>query len=156
MTLGIFLSFKGLGEPPKGSLRSVAWAVTSGRLAALWLQNAIATIISFASVGIYIASQMIVIAALVARGRGWRPGGSFSLGAWGWAVNIAALIYGLCAIVNMSWPRGPNDPVVYQLRRHRDIDGCDRARPSLYADLAALQSRGRAGRRCARPAAGAR
>ncbi len=34
-------------------------------LSALWLQDAIATIISFAAVGIYIAFQMIVPAALV-------------------------------------------------------------------------------------------
>jgi amino acid transporter len=79
-------------------------------LSALWLSNAIAFIISFASVGIYIAFQMIVLGALIARSRGWRPQGSFTLGAWGWPVNIAALTYGLSAIVNMSWPRSPNDP----------------------------------------------
>ena len=79
-------------------------------ISAHWLENAIATIISFASVGIYIAFQMIVVAALVARARGWRPGGSFTLGAWGWPVNVAALTYGLAAIVNMSWPRSPDSP----------------------------------------------
>jgi len=79
-------------------------------ISALWLENAIATIITFASVGIYIAFQMIVVAALVARARGWRPAGSFTLGAWGWPVNVAALVYGLSAIVNMSWPRSPADP----------------------------------------------
>jgi amino acid transporter len=79
-------------------------------LTAPWLQDAVATIISFAAVGIYIAFQMIVIAALVARSRGWRPAGSFTLGAWGWTVNVVALAYGLSAIVNMSWPRSPGDP----------------------------------------------
>jgi amino acid transporter len=79
-------------------------------ISALWLQNAIATIISFASVGIYLAFQMIVIAALVARLRGWKPAGGFTLGAWGWPVNLTALAYGLGAIVNMSWPRSPGDP----------------------------------------------
>jgi amino acid transporter len=79
-------------------------------LSAPWLSNAIATIISFASVGIYIAFQMIVLAALVARARGWRPAGTFRLGAWAWPVNIVALAYGLSAIVNMSWPRSPADP----------------------------------------------
>lgn len=79
-------------------------------ISALWLTNAIATIISFASVGIYLSFQMIVVAALVARTRGWRPGGTFTLGAWGWPVNIAALAYGLSAIINMSWPRSPGDP----------------------------------------------
>jgi hypothetical protein len=47
---------------------------------------------------------------LVARTRGWRPGGSFTLGVWGWPINIVALLYGLAAIVNMSWPRSPDDP----------------------------------------------
>ena len=79
-------------------------------ISALWLENAIATIITFASVGIYIAFQMIVLAALVARMRGWHPAGSFTLRGWGWPVNVAALIYGLSAIVNMSWPRSPADP----------------------------------------------
>ena len=79
-------------------------------LSALWLQDAIATIISFASIGIYIAFQMIVFAAVVARVRGWRPGGPFTLGAWGWPVNLAALAYGLAAIVNMAWPRSPETP----------------------------------------------
>ena len=79
-------------------------------VSALWLQNAIATIISFASVGIYLAFQMIVVAALVARARGWKPGGAFTLKGWGWSVNLLALAYGLAAIINMSWPRSPNDP----------------------------------------------
>jgi amino acid transporter len=74
------------------------------------LQDAVATIISFAAVGIYIAFQMIVVAALVARSRGWRPAGVFTLGVWGWPVNILALAYGIGAIVNMSWPRSPQDP----------------------------------------------
>jgi len=79
-------------------------------LSAMWLQNAIATIISFASVGIYIGFQMIVLGALSARARGWRPAGPFTLGSWGWPVNLIALAYGIGAIVNMSWPRSPHDP----------------------------------------------
>jgi len=79
-------------------------------LSALWLQDAIATIISFAAVGIYIAFQMIVLAALIARSKGWRPAGPFTLAAWGWCVNLLALAYGIGAIVNILWPRSPNDP----------------------------------------------
>ena len=59
-------------------------------LSALWLQDAIATIISFASVGIYIAFQMVVLAALIARAMGWRPSGTFKLGGWGLLVNLLA------------------------------------------------------------------
>ena len=79
-------------------------------LLGLWLQDAINTIISFAAVGIYIAFQMLVLGALIARLRGWRPSGEFTLGAWGLPVNILALLYGVLAIINMSWPRNPQDP----------------------------------------------
>jgi amino acid transporter len=79
-------------------------------LSAPWLQDAVATIISFAAIGIYIAFQMIVFAALVARARGWRPAGAFRLGAWAWPVNLVAFVYGVGAIINMAWPRSPQDP----------------------------------------------
>ena len=79
-------------------------------LCGLWLQNAVSTIISFASAGIYMAFQMLVLGALIARSRGWVPAGPFTLGRWGWLVNIIALAYGLGAIVDMMWPRSPQDP----------------------------------------------
>src|ERR1700682_1524891 len=63
-------------------------------LSALWLQDAVATIISFAAIGIYIAFQMIVLAALIARAKGWRPAGPFTLGAWAWPGNVIAFVYG--------------------------------------------------------------
>ncbi len=75
-----------------------------------WMQDAVNTIISFAAIGIYIAFQMVVFAAFVARLRGWRPAGPFKLRGWGWPVNIAALIYGTGAIINMICPRSPQDP----------------------------------------------
>lgn len=79
-------------------------------LSALWLQDAIATIISFAALGIYVAFQMIVLAALLARLKGWRPSGPHTLGQWGWVVNIVALIYGVSAIINILWPRTAGQP----------------------------------------------
>ena len=79
-------------------------------LCGLWLANAVATIISFASVGIYIAFQMLVLAALLARAKGWRPSGPFRLGGAGSLVNVIALAYGVGAIINMMWPRSPQDP----------------------------------------------
>jgi hypothetical protein len=53
---------------------------------------------------------MIVLAALLARYKGWRPSGPFTLGRWGYLVNVLALLYGISAIVNILWPRSPNDP----------------------------------------------
>jgi amino acid transporter len=76
-----------------------------------WLQDAVNTIISFAAIGIYIAFQMVVAAALYARlANGWKPAGKFTLGGAGLAVNALALVYGTGAVVNMIWPRSPNDP----------------------------------------------
>jgi len=79
-------------------------------LSAMWMQDAIATIISFAAVGIYISFQMIVLAALIARSKGWRPAGPYTLGNWGYFVNLLALTYGVGAIINILWPRSPDDP----------------------------------------------
>ena len=72
--------------------------------------DALTKIISFAVLGIYIAFQMVVLAALVARLRGWRPRGKFTLGRWGLPVNVAALTYGVAASVNVAWPRTPDVP----------------------------------------------
>ena len=52
---------------------------------------------------------MVVLAALIARSRGWIPSGKFTLGRYGWAVNIAALIYGVGGALNLAWPRGGDD-----------------------------------------------
>ncbi|BCY10138.1 APC family permease [Actinoplanes sp. L3-i22] len=70
--------------------------------------SALTRIVSFAAVGIYIGFQMIVLAALRARLKGWQPSGRFSLGVWGLPVNVAALVYGVLAAINMAWPRTPD------------------------------------------------
>ena len=72
--------------------------------------DAITKIISFAALGIYIGFQMVVLAALRARLKGWVPSGKYSLGTWGVPVNIAALVYGVIAMINMAWPRTPDAP----------------------------------------------
>jgi amino acid transporter len=79
-------------------------------LSSLWLQDAIATIISFAALGIYISFQMVVLGALLARIKGWRPAGPYTLHGWGPTVNVIALLYGVSAIVNILWPRSPTEP----------------------------------------------
>jgi amino acid transporter len=72
--------------------------------------DAITKIISFAAFGIYLGFQMVVLAALRARLKGWVPSGKYTLGKWGVPVNIAALVYGITAMVNMAWPRTPDAP----------------------------------------------
>jgi len=76
----------------------------------LYLERMVETIVVSSAAGIYIAFQMIVLAALIARARGWRPRGAFRLGFWAWPVNLAAFTYGVLAIINMVWPRAPQDP----------------------------------------------
>ncbi|MGH2408130.1 MAG: APC family permease [Candidatus Limnocylindrales bacterium] len=62
----------------------------------------VAKIITFAVIGIYLGFQSVVLASIIARRRGWKPSGSFTLGNWGMTVNVLALIYGVSAIVILS------------------------------------------------------
>lgn len=72
--------------------------------------KALTSIVSFAILGIYLGFQMVVLAALRARLKGWVPSGSFTLGRWGMPVTIAALTYGVLTMVNIAWPRTPDAP----------------------------------------------
>ncbi|WP_255952122.1 APC family permease [Streptomyces odontomachi] len=78
--------------------------------ASLFSEDALTKIVSFAILGIYGSFQMVVLAALRARLKGWRPTGAFSMGRWGLPVNLAALAYGIFAIVNICWARTPEEP----------------------------------------------
>ena len=73
-------------------------------------EDAITKIVSFAGLGIYLGFQMVVLAALRARLKGWTPAGAFTLGRRGLPVNVAALLYGVAAILTMVWPRTPDAP----------------------------------------------
>ncbi|MFM9726307.1 amino acid permease, partial [Streptomyces scabiei] len=65
---------------------------------------------SFAVVGIYAGFQMVVMAALYARARGWVATGKFRLGAWAWPVNVLGLVWGVGAIADMLQPAGGDQP----------------------------------------------
>jgi amino acid transporter len=64
----------------------------------------LARITAFAVIGIYISFQMVVLAALRQRLKGWKPAGEWSVGGWGMLVNILALVYGLCGIWLLAQP----------------------------------------------------
>ncbi len=66
----------------------------------------VAIIIAFAVVGIYVGFQSVVLASIIARARGWRPNGTFTLGRWGMLVNVVALVYGVSAILILSYKSG--------------------------------------------------
>ena len=72
---------------------------------------------SFAILGIYLGFQMVVLAALRARLKGWTPTGEFTLGRWGLIINVLALAYGVVAIVNIVLAAHPGRPLVRQLDR---------------------------------------
>lgn len=96
-----------LGIPP-GAMATAVLIPAIVVLISKISEDALVKIISFATIGIYIAFQGVVLAALIARMRGWRPAGKWSLGKWGIVVNFAALAYGVSAMVNMAWPRTPD------------------------------------------------
>ncbi|HEY1976303.1 MAG TPA: amino acid permease [Candidatus Baltobacteraceae bacterium] len=66
--------------------------------------NALYALVSFATSGIYLAFFLTVVGALVARRRGWKPSGVFTLGAWGVPVTVAGGLYLLLMLLNIVWP----------------------------------------------------
>jgi amino acid transporter len=88
-------------------------ALTSGlvAIAILMFTSQLSRVIAWATAGTYIAYQMVVLGAMIARTRGWpHRRAYFNLGKWGWPVNIVGFLYGAFMIVNLSWPRNPGDP----------------------------------------------
>jgi len=70
--------------------------------------NALFALVSFGVSGIYLAFLMITVAALIARLRGWRAAGKFTLGKWAYPVYIIAILYGAAMLVNILVPTGLN------------------------------------------------
>jgi amino acid transporter len=68
--------------------------------------NALFALVSFGVSGIYLSFLLTVIAAIIARWRGWVPEGSFRLGKWGWPVSIIAAGYLAAMLVNVVYPSG--------------------------------------------------
>ena len=68
--------------------------------------TALYSLISFAVSGIYLSFLLTVIAAIIARTRGWVPEGSFRLGKWGWTVSIIAAVYLGLMLLNVVVPTG--------------------------------------------------
>jgi amino acid transporter len=75
--------------------------------------NALLSLVSFGVSGIYLAFLLTVIAAIVARARGWVPEGSFKLGQWAWPVLILAVSYLGLMLLNVVYPSGLSSPRGY-------------------------------------------
>lgn len=69
-----------------------------------WRPDTLARVTAFAVLGIYVAFQAVVLAALRQRLMGWRPAGLWNLGRAGFVVNVLALAYGIFAMVLLIKP----------------------------------------------------
>jgi amino acid transporter len=75
----------------------------------LWFEypahvNALYALVSFATSGIYLAFFLTVLGALIARARGWKPSGTFTLGKWGVPVTVGGALYLILMLANIVWP----------------------------------------------------
>ncbi len=72
-------------------------------------QSAFVALTSVAIVMFYIAYLGVTVGMLIRRIKGTWPraehGPYFSLGRWGFAVNLIAVVYGAVVAVNIAWPR---------------------------------------------------
>jgi amino acid transporter len=66
--------------------------------------NALYALVSFGVSGIYLSFFLTVLGSFIARRRGWKPSGSFTLGKWGVPVTVAGMVYLLVMFVNICWP----------------------------------------------------
>ncbi|MGA8534232.1 MAG: amino acid permease [Candidatus Tumulicola sp.] len=66
--------------------------------------TALYALVSFATSGIYLAFFLTAFGAFVARRRGWKPAGAFTLGRWGMPVTVAGGAYLLLMLLNIVWP----------------------------------------------------
>ncbi|MDQ1743507.1 MAG: hypothetical protein QOE23_1846 [Pseudonocardiales bacterium] len=75
--------------------------------------NALVSLVSFGVSGIYLSFLLTVIAAIVARRRGWVPEGQFRLGRWAWPVTLVAAAYLGLMLLNVVLPTGLTSPRGY-------------------------------------------
>jgi len=75
--------------------------------------NALVALVSFGVSGIYLSFLLTVIAAWIARTRGWVPEGRFTLGRWGMPVIIIATLYLGLMLINVVLPTGLSSPRAY-------------------------------------------
>jgi amino acid transporter len=66
--------------------------------------NALFALVSFATSGIYLSFFLTVLGSFVAKRRGWKPSGPFTLGKWSTPVTLAGGIYLFLMLLNIVWP----------------------------------------------------
>lgn len=98
----------GSGAVPRNAM---VVACIAPMLITVWLYfkpDSVVAVTAFAVLGIYVCFQMVVLAALRQRIKGWRPAGPWTLGRFGLVINVLALIYGVAAMVLLAVPGDPS------------------------------------------------
>ncbi|OPX08689.1 APC family permease [Mycobacterium sp. AT1] len=98
----------GSGAVPRNAM---VVACIAPMLITVWLYfkpDSVVAVTAFAVLGIYVCFQMVVLAALRQRIKGWRPAGPWTLGPFGLVINVLALIYGVAAMVLLAVPGDPS------------------------------------------------
>jgi amino acid transporter len=78
-----------------------------------FLPDALFRVAAFQILAGYFAFQMVVLASLRAKAKGWKPGGTWTLGKWGWPVGVGALIYGVLSMIVLARPNGDTSLAFY-------------------------------------------
>jgi amino acid transporter len=96
----------------------LVFASPSKNLNILWFTypahtNALVSLVSFGTSGIYLSFLLTVIGVMIARRRGWVPEGKFTLGRWAWPVYLIGALYLLVMLVNIVAPTGLSSPRAY-------------------------------------------
>ncbi len=93
----------------------LVFASPSKDLKILWFTypahtNALVSLVSFGTSGIYLSFLLTVVGVMIARRRGWVPEGKFTLGKWAWPVYIIGAAYLLVILVDIVAPTGLSSP----------------------------------------------
>ena len=72
--------------------------------------TALTSLVSFGVSGIYLAFLLTVLGALIARTRGWKAEGQYTLGGKGMLINVIALAYLVLMFINLVIPTGLSSP----------------------------------------------
>jgi amino acid transporter len=97
-----------LTKGQKQPIFALAVATTIGSVIILLSRlapNFYTLMLNFTSGGFYLAFLFPLLGNLVVRLRGrWQPG-PFSLGRWGTAVSVVAVVWAMFQFINIAWPR---------------------------------------------------
>ena len=72
--------------------------------------SALTSLVSFGVSGIYLAFLLTVLGVLIARTRGWKAEGHYTLGSKGMLINVIALAYLVLMFINLVIPTGLASP----------------------------------------------